>query len=417
MLGWLKKSSNSLTTVTLDQLADIAGFVRYGTASGVTINPTTAVQVTAVLCGVKVLSEGIAQMPVRVLAEDYEGDNVKRSVARDHWAHKLLAKQPNEFQTSFEFREYVITAALLDRGFLGIKNTLSNGKVTEILPLPMGTWSIERPTSSWKHYFKVSFANGTSGNFAPEQVVYLRGPSLDGWRALPGLAAAREAIGLSMALEKQQARLMGNGGKPSGVLSFNETLKPEQRDSLRKLWQERFGPNGEGGVAILDGAAKFESMTMTSVDAQHLETRQFQIEEVARALRVHPIMLMHSNATTTFASAEQHFRNHVIHSLGPWMRRFEEVFNRDILGNRTDLRVDLDERALLRGDFKDQAEYYTKALGAGGQPGWMTPNEIRAERDMNPVDEEWANQVPRGAMNGDTGNGNEGDTASDQSGQ
>ena len=417
MLEWLKKKSNSLTTVTLDQLADIAGFVRYGTQSGVTINPNTAVQVASVLCGVKVLSEGIAQMPVRVLSEDYDGDNVRRTIARDHWAHKLLAKQPNDFQTSFEFREYVITAALLDRGFLGIKNTLSNGKVTEILPLPMGTWSIDRKTASWENYFRVSYANGTTGHFLPSQVVYLRGPSLDGWRALPGLGAARQAIGLSMALEKQQARLMGNGGKPSGVLSFAETLKPEQRDNLRKLWQERFGPNGEGGVAILDGAAKFESMTMTSVDAQHLETRQFQIEEVARVLRVHPIMLMHANATTTFASAEQHFRNHVVHSLGPWMRRFEEVFNRDILGNRADMRVDLDERALLRGDFKDQAEYYTKALGAGGQPGWMTPNEIRAERDMNPVDAEWANEVPRGAMNGDNADGNQGDTATDQSGQ
>lgn len=409
---------NTSHVVPLEQLAEIGGFVRYGTQAGVTINPQTAVQVSAVLCGIKVLSEGIAQMPVRVVSEEYDGERVKRVTARDHWAHKLLSKQPNEFQTGFEFREYVITAALLDRGFLGIKNTLSNGKVTEILPLPMGTWTVERNTGSWSHFFRVGYANGTTGDFLPSQVVYLRGPSLDGWRALPGLGAAREAIGLSMALEKQQARLMRAGGKPSGVLSFAETLKPESRDRLRELWQDRFGPDGDGGVAILDGAAKFESMTMTSVDAQHLETRQFQIEEVARVLRVHPIMLMHSNSTTTFASAEQHFRNHVVHSLGPWIRRFEEVFNRDILGNRTDMRVDLDERALLRGDFKDQAEYYTKALGAGGQPGWMTPNEIRAERDMNPVDAEWADEVPRGSMHTeDTGNGNESDSATDQSGQ
>lgn len=397
MLGWLRKKSNSLTTVTLDQLADIAGFVRYGTAAGVQVNPTTAVQVTAVLCAVRVNAEGIGQMPVRVIAEEYVGDMLKRTVARDHWAHRLLSQRPNEFQTGFEFREYVITAAILDRGFLGIKNVV-NGEVREILPLPMGTWTIERPESSWDHYFRVSYANGTSGVFQPSQVVYLRGPTLDGWRAIPALGAAREAIGLSMAMEKQQSRLAGNGGKPSGVLSFAETLSAERRDKLRELWQERFGPNGEGGVAVLDGAAKFESMTMTSVDAQHLETRQFQIEEIARAFRVHPIMLMHSNSTTTFASAEQHFRNHVVHTLGPWMRRFEEVMTRDILGNKPGLRIDLDERALLRGDFKDQAEYYTKALGAGGQPGWMTPNEIRAERDMNPIDDAWGDEVPRGAM-------------------
>ena len=85
------------------------------------------------------------------------------------------------------------------------------------------------------------------------------------------------------------------------------------------------------------------------------------------------------------------------------MVRMEQALNRDILNNRPDSRVDLDERALLRGDFKDQADYYTKALGAGGQPGWMTPNEIRAERDMNPIDNVWADQVPQGAMNANQG--------------
>lgn len=396
MFGWLRKKSAQ--TLTLDQLSELGGFVRYGTASGMSVTASSAVQVPAVLCAAKVLCEGIAQMPVRVLSQSYDGDRLTQNVQRGFWAHKLLAKKPNEFQTSFEFREYMMMAAILDKGFLGIKNTV-NGEVKEILPLPMGTWSIERPESEWSHYFRVSYANGTSGTFRPDQCVYFRGPSLDGWRALPALASAREAIGLASSLERQQAKLAGNGGKPSGVLTFAETLSPEARKNLKALWDERFGPNGEGGVAILDNAASFQSMTMTNVDAQYLETRNFQIEEIARAFRVHPIMMMHSNSTTTFASAEQHFRNHVIHTLGPWMVRMEQCLNRDILGNRADMRVDLDERALLRGDFKDQAEYYTKALGSGGQPGWMTPNEIRAERDMDPINEAWADQVPRGAMN------------------
>jgi HK97 family phage portal protein len=397
MFGWLRKK-NALTTISVDQIADIAGFVRYGTSSGITVTPVTAVEVSAVLCAVKVIAEGIAQMPIRVMRESYTGDNVVRQIDREFWAHKLLARRPNQFQTSYEFREYAITAALLDSGFLGIKNIVG-GEVKEILPLPMGSWSIHRNDGEWSHYFRVGYANGTTGDFLPSQCIYLRGPSLDGWRALPALKAAQEAIGLAKAIEKQQARLAGNGGKPSGVLTFDETLKPDTRDKLKELWQEKFGPNGEGGIAVLDRSAKFQSMTMTSVDAQHLETRRFQIEEVARAFRVQPIMLMHSNATTTFASAEQHFRNHVIHTLGPWMVRLEQVLNRDVLNHDMTRRVDLDERALLRGDFKDQAEYYTKALGSGGQPGWMTVNEIRSERDMNPVQEEWANTVPRGAMN------------------
>jgi HK97 family phage portal protein len=397
MFDWLKKKSADVTEVTLDRLADIGAFARYGVAAGVQVNPKTAVEVTAVMCAVKVISEGIAQMPLRIMRETRQDGRIMRQADRAHWAHRLLAVRPNGFQTPFEFREYAITAALLDGAFVGVKDVV-RGEVREVLPLPMGSWSIHRDEGQWSHYFRVGYANGTSGEFAPEQVVYLRGPSLDGWRSLPAIAAAREAIGLSRVMEKQQARLASNGGKPSGVLAFEETLSPEVRESLRESWQDRFGPNGEGGIAILDRMAKFQSMTMTSVDAQYIETRQFQIEEIARAFRVHPIMLMQSNQTTTFASAEQHFRHHVVHTLGPWIARMEDVFDRDILRNDPALSVDLDERALLRGDFKDQAEYYVKALGAGGQPGWLTQNEIRAELGLNPVAAEWADEVPRGAM-------------------
>jgi HK97 family phage portal protein len=124
-----------------------------------------------------------------------------------------------------------------------------------------------------------------------------------------------------------------------------------------------------------------------------------QIEEIARVFRVQPIMMMQADKAATFASAEQMFRNHLVHTLGPWIARFEEAANRDILANETGLRVDLDERNLLRGDFKDQAEYYAKALGAGGTPAWMTQNEVRAEIGLNPVEDDGANRLSAGAMN------------------
>lgn len=392
MFNLLKKS----TVYTVDQLAGLVGWFGYKTASGQAVTAQLSVEVTAVFCAVRVIAEGIAQVPIRVLREEHRDERVYRSVDRDHWAHRLLAVRPNSWQTPFEFREYACIAAALDNGFLGIKNE-SSGIVREILPVPMGAWSVrQKPDFSLE--FTVNYADNTHGVFDEKQVFFLRGPSLDGYSGLSAVRAAREAIGLSAVLEKQQGRLAGNGGKPSGVLSFAQPLTAETKEKLRDTWAQKFGPNGEGGVAILDGDAKFSSMTMTSVDAQHIETRRHQVEEIARAFRVHPIMLMHSSNTTTFASAEQHFRNHVIHTLGPWMARFEQVCARDILRNEPGLRVDLDERGLLRGDFKDQAEYYTKALGAGGQPGWMTINEIRAERDMNPIPEDWANEVPRGAM-------------------
>lgn len=392
MLGFMKKSA----VHTLNQLAGMVGWVGWGTSSGATVTEQNAVQIPAVFCAARVISEGCAQVPIRVLKESAANGIERRDIQRDHWAHVLLSRKPNDWQTSFEFREGMIFNAALGGGSIAIKNTVGS-EVRELLPVPANCWTVEQ-LADYSLRIRVDYADKTHGYFDRDQVLYLRGPSMDGYSGISAVGLAREAIGLSSALEKQQARLAGNGGKPSGVLSFAQPLKPETKEKLRETWQQKFGPNGEGGVAILDGDAKFHSMTMTSVDAQYIETRRLQIEEIARTFRVQPIMLMQADKAATFASAEQMFRNHVIHTLGPWMARFEQACNRDLLNNSPSLRVDLDERGLLRGDFKDQAEYYTKALGAGGQPGWMTPNEIRAERDMNPVDEEWANRIPRGAM-------------------
>jgi HK97 family phage portal protein len=394
MFGLLRKS----TTYTLNQLAGMAGWIGWGSAAGINVTETTALDVPVVFCAARVIAEGIGQMPVRVVQETYDANGLARlRIMRDHWAHRLLAVRPNGWQTSYEFREGMIFNASLAGGAIAIKNVVG-GEVRELLPVPAGAWSVEQ-LADWVLRIRVDYSDKTHDYFDLDQVFYLRGPSLDGFRGLAAIRQAREAIGLSKALERQQAKLAGNGGKPSGVLTFAQPLKPETKDKLRETWQEKFGANGDGGIAILDGDAKFQSMTMTSVDAQYIETRRLQVEEIARVFRVQPIMLMQADKAATFASAEQMFRNHVIHTLGPWIERFEQAANRDILSNETGLRIDLDERNLLRGDFKDQAEYYAKALGAGGTPAWMTQNEIRVEVGLNPVDDESANRLSTGAMN------------------
>jgi HK97 family phage portal protein len=392
----------SVSEITLSQLGGLLGWIGWGTASGQTVSPQTALDVTAVFCAARVIAEGIGQMPVRVVEDVATGDALTRLQMRpDHWAHRLLAIRPNEWQTGFEFREGMVFNAALAGGAIAVKNTV-NGQVRELLPVPPGAWGIEQQ-ADYSLRIRVDYADKTHGYFGLDQVFYLRGPSMDGFRGIPAVKAAREAIGLSRVLERQQARLAGNGGKPSGVLSFVLPLKPEAKEKLRETWQERYGPDGEGGIAVLDGDAKFSSMTMTNVDAQYIETRRLQIEEIARAFRVQPIMLMQADKAATFASAEQMFRNHVIHTLGPWVARWEEACARDILGHAEGLRVDLDERNLLRGDFKDQAEYYAKALGAGGTPAWMTQNEVRVEVGLNPVDDPLAARLSAGAMNAQGG--------------
>lgn len=396
MFGFLKKSA----AYTVDQLA--AAFVSWNNSAGALVNERSALDTTAVFCAARVIAEGIAQMPARVMRETGEWPAVTRRIDSGHWAHRLLAVRPNGWQTSYEFREGMVFNAAIGRGAIAIKNVV-NGEVRELLPVPPDSWSVEQ-ASDWSIRIRVDYADKTHGYFDQSQVFYLRGPSVDGVNALPAIRQAREAIGLSMALEKQQAKLAGNGGKPSGIISFDKPLTPETRDNLRKTWQQRFGPNGDGGIAILDNEAKYAAITMTSVDAQFLETRRMQIEEIARAFRVQPIMLMQADKAVTFASAEQMFRMHVIHTLGPWVERFEQAVDRDILGHADGLHFDLDERNLLRGDFKDQAEYYAKALGAGGTPAWMTQDEVRAEVGLNPLGGSAADLSP-GAMSPSDGQG------------
>jgi HK97 family phage portal protein len=384
-------------TLTLDSLAGFFEVMGWRTASGANVTVQSAIDVTAVFCAARTIAEGLAQMPARIVEEQFSKGSglITQVVKRDHWAHKLLSVKPNGWQTSYEFREGMVFCAVLAGGAIAIKSRVGQ-EIRELLPVPPGSWSVEQ-LADWSLRVRVDYSDKTHGYFEIQDIFHLRGPSLNGFEGLPGVRQARQAIGLSKALEAQQSKLAGNGGKPSGILSMPGKLSPETQEKLRDTWQARFGPGGEGGVAIIDQDASFHSMTMTSVDAQYIETRRMQIEEIARAFRVQPIMLMQADKAATFASAEQMFRNHVIHTLGPWVARFEAAANRDILQNADGLRVDLDERNLLRGDFKDQAEYYTKALGAGGTPAWMTQDEVRGEVGLNPLGGKAA-QLSMGAM-------------------
>lgn len=393
MFGWLKKAQS----YSLDQLGGLLAWAGYQTTAGGPVTVQNAVDVASVFCAARVIAEGIAQMPGRVGEERYTGPSQIPSfhVQRDHWAHKLLAEKPNGWQTPYEFKEGMVFNAVLGKGAIAIKNGV-RGEVRELLPVPAGSWTVEqRP--DWSLLIRVHYSDKVHEDFELAQVFYLRGPSLNGFEALPAVQQARQAIGLSRALEDQQARMAGNGGKPSGVLALPEKLSKETRNNLKTTWESKFGPGGQGGIAIIDQAATFSPMTMTSVDAQYIETRRMQVEEIARAFRVQPIMLMQSDKAATFASAEQMFRNHVIHTLGPWIERFEGAVKRDILGKEPGLKFDLDERNLLRGDFKDQSEYYAKALGAGGTPAWMTQDEVRAEVGLNPMGGKAA-ELSQGAM-------------------
>ncbi len=377
-MAWFSRKKEDKSII--DTLAE---YFKLGGSNGA-ITESQALQITAVFCAVRAISEGIAQMPLNIKKMSVEGDKVMRDIQHDHPVQRLISESPNSWMSAYEFWDHGTMMAALCGDFLAIKNVV-RGQIKELLPLPNTAWRVEQ-NDDWTLRYSVSYADKTTDTFSSDQVFHVRGPSLDGFQGAKPVQLARQAINLEKNLESHQAALAKNGGRPSGVLSADNPLKPEQVERIRSTWNERFGSGGEGGVAVLDGGFKFTTMTMTSVDAQHLETRKHQIEEIARGFRVFPQMLMQTDKASTFASAEQFFRAHVIHTLGPWMKRIEGAIKRDLLTGEQGLYADFDERELLRGDFSDQAAYYSQALGAGGSPAWMTPNDVRADLKMNPID-------------------------------
>ena len=352
--------------------------------AGVVVNEQTALETAAALCAGRVLAEGVAQVPIKVYRREIKNGATYKTEARDHWAWDLLRHHPNDWMTSFELRETMMLHAIFKGNAYCFKNISPvNGRIMELIPLLNVTVEQQRDLSL---VYVASDKRGVIGRYTADQILHFRGPSWNGFQGLSMVRLAREALGLSEALQNAQARLQAKGGQPPGILANDgeKTLSPEARDRLREQWADRYGPNGEGGVAILDGAWKYMSTSLNAVDAQHIESRRFQIEEVARFFRVFPQMLMQADKSSTYAGAEQFFLNHVIHSLGPWFARFEQTFQRDVLrGQNVECEFVVD--GLLRGAAKDRAEYFAKALGSGGAPAWLTPNEVRRMENRNPV--------------------------------
>jgi HK97 family phage portal protein len=206
---------------------------------------------------------------------------------------------------------------------------------------------------------------------------------------LDGVKLAREVISLSLAMEEHGGRMFSNGARPGGILSTPAKLSPDQRNDLKAVWAEmQEGSENAFKSAILHGGLTWTPLAQTGVDSQHLEQRRFQVEETCRAFGVYPVKVGHSDKAATYASVQDTSIQHVVDTLGPWYKNIEDSAAVSLLSDK--------ERAegyyfkhtvqgLMRGASKDRAEYYSKALGSGGSPAWMTQDEIRALEELNPM--------------------------------
>lgn len=354
--------------------------------AGPSINLQSAFRVSAAFACMRAIStQGCAQVPFKLM-QDYERDGLSRKrTARDHAVYDVITAKPNGWQTSFEFKETLTMHACMGNAY-AFKN-IFRGKLQELIILEPGR---VRPVQNddWSLTYKVTGKDGTTKEFSQDLIWHVRGTSWDGFMGLDTLAIAREALGLSIALEESHANLHANSVRPSGIYSVDTTLNPEQHEKLVG-WLKKQAQAGSGTPLVLDRGAKWLSQTMTGVDAQHKETRDQQVEEVCRFFGILPIVIGYSGSkASTYASAEAMFDAHKVLGLNPWFERIQDSANINLLTDaerKAGYYFKFFANGLLRASAKDRAEYYAKSLGSGGSPAWMTQDEIRALEEQDPM--------------------------------
>lgn len=378
-----------------------------GVKSGVSVTSDTALQVTAFWRAINVIADGIRQLPVEIYRRRPDGRGAEPAV--DHPLYDLLLHQPSKIQDAAGWVGTALLHAVATGDHVSYRNVV-NGELRELIPIRPELLSID-VRSDYDLEYRVQFESGFSATLYADQVFHLRGPSWDGWRGVNPVRIGREAIGLAQATEETHARFHGNGARPSGVLQSEQKLDKAQIDLLREQWMQAYGGVGNSGKpAVLGAGLKWAQVAMTGVDAEHLDTRKHQIEEIARLLGVFPIMLGHAgDQSPTFASAEAFMDAHVRYTLQPWIKSLTSAIETQLLTReerREGIHVRIDTSELLRGSLEARTAYYKAALGTNSSPGWLSVNEIRDDDAWNPVDGE-ANDRPLGpkdyGMDGGTG--------------
>lgn len=385
-----KSAEATYTFGTRDFAAMLARVFGGGaTKSGASVNTDTAMLVSTVFCCVRVIAEGVAQVPFRVMLEKpgaTEGSLSSRLPQRKHALFDLLHRRPNRWQTSFAFRETLMMHILLGPtgSAYAYKNRVgANKRLRDLILIPPNRVR-EEIGNDGSIVYHVTAPNGTQRELQEDDVWHIRGPSWDGQTSIPILRMAREAVGLAMATEETQALLHKNGVRSSGHYSVEGNLSQPQQANLTAWIMKNFGGANSGTPMVLDRNAKWTPHTMNGVDAQHLETRKHQVAEICRFYRVLPIMVMENDKASTYASVEQMLIAHLVHTLLTWYERLEQ--SADVFLLTEDERAagyytHLDPKGMLRGALKDTAEFLAKLTGNGT----MTRNEARGELDLNPL--------------------------------
>lgn len=359
-------------------------FYMGGSSAGKNVNERSAMQMTAVYSCVRILAEAVAGLPLHLYR--YKEDGGKER-AIDNNLYHLLHDEPNKEMSSFIFRETLMTHLLLWGNAYAQIIRNGKGEVVALYPLMPNKMQVDRDENGELYYIytrssdEAKTMEGVTVYLTPRDVLHIPGLGFDGLVGYSPIAMAKNAIGLAIATEEYGAKFFANGAAPSGVLEHPGTIKDPSR--LRENWNSTFGGSANSGkVAVLEEGMKYTPISISPEQAQFLETRKFQIDEIARIFRVPPHMVGDLEKSS-FSNIEQQSLEFVKYTLDPWVIRWEQSLSRALL-NEDEKRkyfFKFNLEGLLRGDYESRMSGYAVAR----QNGWMSANDIRELENMDKI--------------------------------
>ena len=353
-------------------------------AAGKSVNERSAMQMTAVYACVRILSESIAGLPLHMYRYEEDGSKTK---AVEHPLYHLLHDEPNPEMTSFIFRETLMSHLLLWGN--AYAQIIRNGKgdIIALYPLMPNRMKVERDTKGQLYYEYQTMKEdaptmkGAVYQLDPSEVLHVPGLGFDGLVGYSPIAMAKNAIGLAIAAEEYGSKFYANGAAPSGVLEHPNVLKDPAK--VRDSWNAAFGGSSNAHrVAVLDEGMKYTPISISPNEAQFLETRKFQIDEIARIFRVPPHMVGDLEKSS-FSNIEQQSLEFVKYTLNPWVCRWEQALQRALLSDdeKGKYFFRFNVEGLLRGDYQSRMQGYATAR----QNGWMSANDIRELENIDRI--------------------------------
>jgi HK97 family phage portal protein len=348
------------------------------TAAGVTVTRETALRCAPVLGAVWVLAETVAALPAHLYRKTPDGG---RERADDHPVEALLSDAANPWTPASEFKLVMQTALSLDGNAYAFVNR-SGVRVEELIPLPYGTVSVSPDPATMEPVYRVTTPSGAR-TYGRNDVLHLRGIGTSLYQGDSPVMLAREAIGLSLVLEQHGAGLFGRGARPAGILKYPKALTDDMLKRLRASWDSRYaGGQNAGRTAILEDGTDWVQTQLSSVDAQFLELRKFQLQEIARVWRV-PLHLLADLERVTFSNAEQMGAQFLSFTMMPILRAWQDALRMTLLTpeeRRAGYYVEFLLDDLARADIAARFTAYSQAINAGV----FSPNEIRAMENRGP---------------------------------